>query len=71
MDMVQEDTELIVETAAERIGRDRNLLLHDAIIFQLLSGYLEPLPRKGTTKEVHEAQGMQKSESLDAWHAGQ
>jgi hypothetical protein len=52
--IVQGDTELIEGTAAQKIGRGCHLLLHDTIVFLLLSGRLEPLPWKGTIKEVHQ-----------------
>jgi hypothetical protein len=52
--IVQEDTELIGETAAKKVGRGCHLLLHNTIVLLLLCGCLEPLPQKGATKEVHE-----------------
>jgi hypothetical protein len=54
--IVQEDTELIGEprSAAKKVGRGCHLLLHDMIVLLLLCGRLEPSPRKGATKEVHE-----------------
>jgi hypothetical protein len=51
MGIVQEDTELIEETAAKKVGRGCHLLLHDLIVFLFLCGRLEPLPWKGATKE--------------------
>jgi hypothetical protein len=56
--MGQEDIKLIAETVAEKIGMGCHLL-HNAIIFLLLSGCFEPLPWKGTTKEVHKGVGEQ------------
>jgi hypothetical protein len=52
--VVQEDAKLAWEAKAEDIGGYRHLLLHDPAIFLLLGGGLEPLPREGTTQEVHE-----------------
>lgn len=55
--VVEEDSEFVREAAAEQVGGCGHLLLHDAIILLLLRGSLEALPRKSTTKEVHQNVG--------------
>ena len=40
--VLQEDAELIGETAAKKVGRGRYLLIHDMIVFLLLCGRLGP-----------------------------
>ena len=52
--VVEEDTELVRETAAKKIGGSGHFLLHDAVILLLLSCRLKALPRESTTKEVHQ-----------------
>lgn len=55
--IVQEDAELVREATAEKIGRRRHLLLHDAVVLLLLGGSLETLPGKGAAQEVHKNVG--------------
>ena len=50
--VVQEDPELVGETAAEEVGGSGHLLLHDAVVLLLLRGRLKALPWKGATAEV-------------------
>jgi hypothetical protein len=52
--VIEEDSKFVGIASAEEIGGGGHFLLHDAIIFLLLSSSLEPLPRKGTAEEVHE-----------------
>ena len=47
--VVEEDTKLIREPAAEKISWSRHLLLHDAVVFLLLSCSLQSLPGKSAT----------------------
>jgi hypothetical protein len=56
--VVEEDSKLIRETAAEEIGRGSHLLLHDSVVLLLLGGGLETLPWESTAKEVHENVGQ-------------
>src|ERR1700733_1100792 len=52
--VVEENSKFVGIASAEEIGGSGHFLLHDAIVFLLLGSSLEPLPRKGTTEEVHE-----------------
>lgn len=52
--VVQEDTELVGETAAQQVGGRGHLLLHDPVVLLLLRRSLESLPRERATEEVHE-----------------
>jgi|SRR5712671_2908212 len=52
--IVQEYTELVGETAAEKVGRGCHLLFHDTVVLLLLCGRLQALPRESSTKEIHE-----------------
>jgi hypothetical protein len=55
--IVQEDPELVGETAAEKVGRGCHLLFHDTVVLLLLCSRLQALPRQGSTKEIHEDVG--------------
>lgn len=50
--VVQVDGELVGEATAKDLGRRGHLLLHDAVIFLLLSSSLQTLPRERATAEV-------------------
>lgn len=50
--VVQVDSKLVREPAAQHIGGRRHLLLHDAVILLLLGGSLESLPRQRSTAKV-------------------
>ena len=52
--VIEEDSKFVGIAPAEEIGGGGHFLLHDAIVFLLLSSSLEPLQRKGTAEEVHE-----------------
>lgn len=52
--IVQKYPKLVRETTAKEVCRSGHLFLHDAVVFLLLGGSLKALPRKSTTKEVHE-----------------
>jgi hypothetical protein len=49
----KEDAQFLGETTAEEISGGGHLLLHDAIILQLLGSGLESSPWEGTPKDVH------------------
>ena len=55
--IVEENSELVWEAAAEEIGRSSHFFLHNTIVFLLLSSSFEPLPREGTAEEVHKHVG--------------
>lgn len=50
--VVEVDGELVGESTAEDLGGRGHLLFHDAVIFLLLGGRLQPLPRESATAEV-------------------
>jgi hypothetical protein len=52
--VVQEDSELVGESATEKISGSSHFLLHDAVVLLLLGGSLEALPRKRPAEEVHQ-----------------
>jgi hypothetical protein len=55
--VVQEDSEFVRESAAQKIGGGCHLLLHDVVVLLLLGGSLETLPRESAAKEVHKHVG--------------
>ena len=55
--VIEEDAKFVGEAAAKKIGGSSHLLLHDAVVFLLLGGGLETLPRERTAEEVHEDVG--------------
>jgi hypothetical protein len=55
--IVQEFSELVEETAAEKISGSCHFLSHIMIVPLLLRGCFEPLPQQCTTEEVNEEVG--------------
>jgi hypothetical protein len=50
--VVEIDSKFVRESTAENLGGGCHLLLHDTVVFLLLGGRLQALPRKGATAEV-------------------
>jgi hypothetical protein len=59
--VIEEDTELVRESAAQQVRGRSHLLLHNSVVLLLLSGCFQPLPGESATQEVHEhvSEGLQ------------